>query len=34
VYLRLRFKFDETLFRGADPGTNRALSPLASAARP
>lgn len=34
VYLRLRFKFDETLFRGADPATNRALSPLASAARP
>lgn len=34
VYLRLRFKFDETLFRGSDPATNRALSPLASAARP
>ncbi|MDR7096785.1 hypothetical protein [Hydrogenophaga laconesensis] len=34
VYLRLRFKFDETLFRGADPATNRALSPLASATRP
>jgi len=34
VYLRLRFKFDETLFRGADPGTNRALSPVASATRP
>lgn len=34
VYLRLRFKFDETLFRGADPGTNRALNPLGSATRP
>lgn len=34
VYLRLRFKFDETLFRGSDPQTNRALSPMASVARP
>ena len=34
VYLRLRFKFDETLFRGNQPKTNRALSPLASAQRP
>ncbi|MCW5654863.1 hypothetical protein [Hydrogenophaga sp.] len=34
VYLRLRFKFDETLFRGNQPETNRAFSPLASAQRP
>jgi hypothetical protein len=34
VYLRLRFKFDETLFRGDQPETNRALNPMASATRP
>ena len=34
VYLRLRFKFDETLFRGDQSETNRALKPMASAARP
>ncbi len=34
VYLRLRFKFDETLFRGSDPDTNRALDPVASVNRP
>jgi hypothetical protein len=27
AYLRLRFKFDETLFRGNDPAINPALSP-------
>ena len=27
VYVRLRFKFDETLFRGDDPGTNKSLIP-------
>ena len=25
AYLRLRFKFDETLFRGSDPQINRSL---------
>ena len=25
VFLRLRFKFDENLFRGGDPEVNRAL---------
>ena len=25
AYLRLRFKFDETLFQGADPAVNRSL---------
>jgi len=25
AYLRLRFKFDETLFRGSDPQVNRSL---------
>jgi hypothetical protein len=34
AYLRLRFKFDETLFRGDQPETNRALNPMASATRP
>ena len=30
VYVRLRFKFDETLFRGDDPEVNRSLIPAAA----
>ncbi len=33
VYLRMRFKFDETLFSGGDPQANRSLDTAAGAAR-
>jgi hypothetical protein len=33
-YVRLRFKFDETLFRGDDPSVNRSLSPIGDGGAP
>jgi hypothetical protein len=30
----MRYKFDETVFRGSDPAVNKTMSPTAAAAKP